>query len=836
MAEWKKVIVSGSSAELNNIFASGNITGSNISSSGNLFASLSITDNVGYKTVVVDPITGKFYRTGSYGGSGGDSFFEEYITTAGSESLTTIDPSNLSITGASFLLAAPSYIQGIATQSTNNYALVVSQSAYFYNHNVGYPTSNAWKANLNGSYFNNFTANTDTSEILRFIAGLLSSSAPDATPNTKVYSGINTSSLFTGVSSSLGFGFIPQDFELISNNQDIIYLANQSLTGDGYSLFQGLTIYTQSAFNLSFSSTASGTTSVSSSVDPLLFGVGSTVNSVTPTTLYVSGGVSFAYISASSALNASGLVKKGLSTATSRSISTLNSNTNGFDATTGIKLGIIQTINPTIIPPSYQDGRFISSFTSSIFDASNNNIATSSRTSVSSSGWYEISASIAVNSGSIPPIGATYYTTQSIIFWAPLSSINVPSQTVSFANVGSGSIGAISNSLSGAPYLVSASYRISMSVNGLFNPTYTGSTLFSSSITSGFIVSTSIVHTTDSRPVTGSTNVLLNQGVATSLASISSANRIYSTAGVLRSVGSVPFYNDIGVISGSITLTVSGGTNIGATNISPTTFTVGTTGSSGRGTRFTRDNVFNYHDAGAFGQPSSSGSMAFHNPVFSTSTNIVENFQDESRRVQLNGASRASDAASMNLLTTANIFNSGSRLVNGAPRALQVKPGYLIAPGAAFSGRAYWYGSDYFNTDNYYWYVREFNTGATNTINSFTLTFNGISDADVVNWNSATNGKIGLGLIMSSSFGTLFDINQSVENIGIGLTNTDTQLNPFSTQMNIVGNTNSSKASGVFTISVNAGQNMFLNSTYPKFYVVVRYRGDAPPITKITYT
>jgi hypothetical protein len=132
--------------------------------------------------------------------------------------------------------------------------------------------------------------------------------------------------------------------------------------------------------------------------------------------------------------------------------------------------------------------------------------------------------------------------------------------------------------------------------------------------------------------------------------------------------------------------------------------------------------------------------------------------------------------------------------------------------------------------------VREFNTGATNTINSFTLTFNGISDADVVNWNSATNGKIGLGLIMSSSFGTLFDINQSVENIGIGLTNTDTQLNPFSTQMNIVGNTNSSKASGVFTISVNAGQNMFLNSTYPKFYVVVRYRGDAPPITKITYT
>jgi hypothetical protein len=838
MAEWKKVIVSGSNAELNNIFVSGNITGSNISSSGNLFASLSITDNVGYKTVVVDPITGKFYRTGSYGGGGGDSFFEEYITTAGSESLTTIDPSNLSITGASALLAAPSYIQGIATQSTNNYALVVSQSAYFYNHNVGYPTSNAWKSSLNGSYFNNFTANTDVSEILRFIAGLLSSSAPDASPNTKTYSGLVINSGSFGTSSSLGFGFIPQDFESISSNQDIIYLANQSLTGDGYSLFPGLTIYTQSAFNLSFSSTASGTTSVSSSIDPLLFGLGTTVNSVTPTTLYVSGGVNFVYTSASSTLSTS-LTKKSLPTATSRSISTLSSNTNGFDTTTGIKLGIIQTINPTVIPPSYQDGRFISSFTSSIFDASNNNIATSSRTSVSSSGWYEISASIAINSGSVPQPGVSYYTTQSLIFWAPLGNISLPSQTITFTNIGSGSIGAISNSLSGAPYLVSASYRISMSVNGLFNPTYTGSTLFSSSITSGFI-STSIVHTTDSRPVTGSTNVQLNQGVATSQATINSVNRIYSTAGTLRSVGSVPFYNDIGVISGSINLSVNGGTNIGAISISPTTFTVGTTGSSGRGTRFTRDNVFNYHDAGAFGQPSSSGSMAFHNPVFSTSTNAVENFQDESRRVQLNGTNRDSNAASMNLLTAANVFNSSSRLVNAAPRALQVKPGYLIAPGAATSGRAYWYGSDYYDTNNYYWYIREFNTGTSTTINSFTLTFNNINSTnDVVNWDSTANNKIALGLVMSSSFSTLFDINQNVENIGIGLTSTDSIKNPFTTTINIVGNNGSSKTAGdnpVYTILVNAGQGMTLNATYPKFYLVIRYRGDATPITKITYS
>jgi len=63
MANWKKVIVSGSNAELNNIFASGNITGSNISSSGELYFSSS-EENFS-NIVVVDINTGKLYRTAS---------------------------------------------------------------------------------------------------------------------------------------------------------------------------------------------------------------------------------------------------------------------------------------------------------------------------------------------------------------------------------------------------------------------------------------------------------------------------------------------------------------------------------------------------------------------------------------------------------------------------------------------------------------------------------------------------------------------------------------------------------------------------------------------------
>ena len=57
MGEWKKVIVSGSNAELNNITAS-----AAISASGKWFANLDEAPNQDYVTTY-DPITGEFkYR------------------------------------------------------------------------------------------------------------------------------------------------------------------------------------------------------------------------------------------------------------------------------------------------------------------------------------------------------------------------------------------------------------------------------------------------------------------------------------------------------------------------------------------------------------------------------------------------------------------------------------------------------------------------------------------------------------------------------------------------------------------------------------------------------
>jgi hypothetical protein len=60
MANWKKVIVSGSNASLNHITASGAV-----SASGNLFASLT-TDSSNLNTVMYNTTTGQFFHTGSY--------------------------------------------------------------------------------------------------------------------------------------------------------------------------------------------------------------------------------------------------------------------------------------------------------------------------------------------------------------------------------------------------------------------------------------------------------------------------------------------------------------------------------------------------------------------------------------------------------------------------------------------------------------------------------------------------------------------------------------------------------------------------------------------------
>jgi hypothetical protein len=91
-----------------------------------------------------------------------------------------------------FIILYPGTISGSVYRTQNNLEITgsinVSGTINPDNVTVGIPTSNQWQSNLNGSYFNNFNSETNVSEILRFVAGLLSASAPDASTNARTYS------------------------------------------------------------------------------------------------------------------------------------------------------------------------------------------------------------------------------------------------------------------------------------------------------------------------------------------------------------------------------------------------------------------------------------------------------------------------------------------------------------------------------------------------------------------------------------------------------------------------------------------------------------------------
>ena len=112
-------------------------------------------------------------------------------------------------------------LTGSYYNTTNNIgitgSLAVSGSIYANNITNGYP-ANPWGADLNGSYFNNFTAQSNASDVLRFIAGLLSASAPDASPNTKTWNTLTA----TATNNSTGTkpaGAVPQS----ATNSNIVW-------------------------------------------------------------------------------------------------------------------------------------------------------------------------------------------------------------------------------------------------------------------------------------------------------------------------------------------------------------------------------------------------------------------------------------------------------------------------------------------------------------------------------------------------------------------------------------------------------------------------------------
>jgi hypothetical protein len=678
----------------------------------------------------------------------------------------------------------------ITTSSfTMNDGLVVSQSINAYNINAGNPTSNQWQQNLTGSYFNNFTTQTDVSEILRFIAGLLSASAPDASPNTKTYS-TYTANILNNTTGTVIAGNVPSG----STNSTVTYLTSKGFANTGSTIFSGIaTIYTNPSHGYNYTSVAAGSTIVSSSVDAQLFGLGQ-LSSGTPTNFRVSGSFTFRFKDNSSKVD----------TATSSSNQLITQT--GAGTTNGVSLAKINTSNPAVIPAAYQDGKFATTFT--------NNIYNGGATAVSSSGYYHISSSIIIASGS------SAYTTPIAnnieIFYSPLTTIstNIPSQTPATGSTTVTALTAVSRSLSGAPYLSGSTYNLSSSFTNLFNPLY-----FVGTISRLSTVSTGMTQTS------GVTSVLTTGGL------VSTAGSVFDSTGtVVRTTSTIPFETDVVKLNGLYTFGASNITNIGQTSFTPTTFTISLAGVNKAASTTTYTTSSNYHTAGNFGQPAASGALAYYTRTqgadsgTNSGASNLEPFTGESNRIVLDD----------NILSfTGTAWTTSYGLYTLGARDLQVKPGYLVKPGGTYG---YWITNPSSASD-YKYYVRKFSTNST-TKTSMTVNLGQTLSA----WDSATNNSVSVVVLYESSNSSIYtparfyDPTKTTSNfVGDITANTD-GTNPFGSTISLYGNSGGTLSTTTYTMPIRNADGMFLNATYNDIYVIVRYKGDPTPVSSITVT
>jgi hypothetical protein len=739
---------------------------------------------------ITDNVTASFF-TGSFKGDGSQ------LTNISAAGVIGLNLSQIA-SGSATASISPTNGLVINTDTTVTGSMTISGSEYLTgrlsssNMNVGIPTSNNWQTSLNGSYFNNFTADTNVSEILRFVAGLLSASAPDAAPNTKTYSTYTATAANT-TTGTVTAGSVP----LSSTNTTITYLQGKGFATTGSTIFNGITpIYTNSAYGYSYTSVAAGSTIVSSSVDTQLFGLG-LLSSGVPSSFKVSGSFTFKFKDNST--------KTDTATSSSQALITQT----GAGTTSGVSLAKINTANSAVIPAAYQDGKFASVFTPALF----NNGATA----ISGSGYYHISASISIASGSsayTTPIASNVE-----VFYAPLTTIstNIPAQTPASANVATSSLTAVSRSLSGAPFLTSATYNISGSVTGLFNPLYYAGTGISTIGVSG----TGLV-------ATSGTNTVSTLG-----GTIQTSNAVYDSTGVtVRSTSTVPYETDIVKLNGLYTFTAPASSNVvsASGSTTPTTFTLTVNGLNKNGSSTVASTLTPvYHTAGSFGQPAASGSLAYYGRVQGTDTGTnsgasnLEPFTGESNRIQL---------ADNILSFTGTAWDTTFGLYNLGARDLQVKPGYLVKPGGTYK---YWLENPS-SASNYKYYVRKFTTNAgvkgTITLNMGTT---------LVNWDSTTNNSVSALILFESTKSGLytpprfFDPSNALTNLGTITANTDGQ-NPFGSSIYVNRSNTSTLSSTTYTIPLISADGMILNATYTNIYVIVKYIGDPTPITSITTT
>ena len=734
----------------------------------------------------------------------GSGIFNELGLTNIYSATSSLQISGSTLQSTPFASPGAGAVNPTSSGASNKYAMLVSQSLWHYNANVGVPSTNPWgNSGLEGSYFSNFDHNTDISVMLRFVAGLLSSSAPNASPNTQTYNNI-TPTLGGTQTGNAPAGYVPTGF----TDTTVSYLNTKGFANAGEPLFNGISpIHDYSASELykrNYTSVAAGPTSVSSSNDNQLFGLG-TIN----TAFNVSGGLNWYY-----------------SDNSTKSQTTISSSQNFLTRTgagvsnPGLTIGNIVTANPAVIPNAFQDGKFSNIFEAEISDISPSRNYQTKETA----GYYQITASIKIQSGSsnYSPLKEDKFE----IFYAPVDQLNTAistdsPQSISLSLPYSSSLLVTSRSLSGAPYMRTANWEITNSIAGVFDPLYAGN-------------AAQVVHmnkTGDSDSIiTLSAGGNGNTTLTTSGGSVSTTGMVFTSANVVRNAGT-PSIDDTVKTSGSIAL--NAGSN-GATNIVQTStlndldFKIVTSAKNRTGSPSNlREDTINYFDAGTFNQPAASQSMAYYGRAqgydgSNSSTN--ENFTGEGFRKQINNA--------LLTVTSANTYSPVFALGLVDPsNDLQVKPGYLVKPGGTYK---YWIPTT--GTNDFRYYAREFDAGGS-VFSSMTLNIG----KTLVNWTNASTGGIAVGILFHSGVGNgasassiLIDL-ADVTGGDTGLTTTTTGLNPFSNSIDIKSNNMSSSPSGnTYNLSMAVGKNVQLNSTFQKYIVIIRYKGDLTPVTGIT--
>jgi len=756
-----------------------------------------------------------------------------------------------------------------------NTASTGSTAIFTNNIQNGYPTSNNWGENLGGSYFNNFNNTTHVSEILRFIAGAMSHSldVADAAPNTKYWDTVTTShtdgtevtkdSILNGVLGSTyedarlsnswtGSAFIDlsetgsyklaldylesKNFVLSSdrgtNNNDV---GTNPFHGSYASRIPSTNITSQGTFGTftnTITANAGGSTSVSSNAN--YFGLGGlTSGGATEYSVRVIASQSYSD-------NYDDQTPDASSTFHTKSFADYTTNSFGTSGD-GLILSKIVTSQPAVIPSAFQDGDF-NSVAGPISGRKYTGGATSA-TSISASGYYQIhDVVVGLKTGSMSDFqykNGSDGTTRFYLYTGglPTDITNSQPTAVVTSSLNRTSFSATSRSLSGAPYILTTTYgyMFTSEVSKSFDPAfgYGTSVIVNSNSTDQWenIGSTTINNTT---------TTVNNSGVSSTGATNYVIDRTRTTK---RSSSDSPQIQDIAVASSSFTFSLDSNTDNVVQNRSSQqsknyNLKFRATGRNWKNTSVTDTTPSNIklYDATLFGQSSDSGSMAVYSRAQGYDANTLqdttETFTGEDFRIVI--------ADNVTTFTGA-YFTTDSFQTNDEGDAvlgnydLQVKPGYLVDPGGDYG---YWFPTN-FGSGTYKYYIRRFQKTSGNKTQ---MTIN-LNNKTLVNWNSTSDGiacaiifKSGTSAGGNTSITTarLFDPSDTTSNLIESGVSADNFKNPFSSDIDLYGNTGGSVSSNTYTIPIRNADGMFLDSTDDELYVVVRYKGDPAPIQSIT--